>query len=63
KPGGKLAQAQRELPVGSKVRHPQFGVGQVMSLEGGASIRAKIKFQHVGVKTLVLEYARLTRLG
>ncbi|QKK07826.1 MAG: UvrD-helicase domain-containing protein [Planctomycetota bacterium] len=62
KPGGKLAQAQRELPVGSKVRHPQFGVGQVMSLEGGASVRAKIKFQHVGVKTLVLEYARLTRL-
>lgn len=61
--GGKLAQAQRELPPGTKVRHPQFGVGEVLGLEGGSSVRARIKFRQVGIKTLVLEYARLTRLG
>ena len=61
--GGLLARAQRELPVGSKVRHPQFGVGEVLGLDGGSSVRAKIKFKDVGVKTLVLEYARLERLS
>ena len=60
--GGLLAQAKRELPIGAKVRHPQFGVGEVLDLDGGASVRAKIRFKHVGVKTLVLEYARLERL-
>ena len=60
--GGQLAKARQELPVGSKVRHPQFGVGEVLGLEGAASVRAKIRFKHVGVKTLVLEYARLERV-
>jgi DNA helicase-2/ATP-dependent DNA helicase PcrA len=61
--GGPLAQAKRELPVGSKVRHPQFGVGEILGLDGGASVRAKIRFRDVGVKTLVLEYARLERIS
>ncbi len=60
---GPLAKAKQELPIGSRVRHPQFGAGEVLSLEGGSSVRAKIKFRDVGVKTLVLEYARLQRLS
>ncbi len=61
--GGALSKAKQEFPVGSRVRHPQFGVGEVMGLDGGASVRAKIRFRDVGVKTLVLEYARLQRLS
>jgi len=61
--GGALAKAKQEFPVGSRVRHPQFGAGEVMSLDGGSSVRAKIRFRDVGVKTLVLEYARLQRLA
>ncbi len=61
--GGHLAKARQELPVGCKVRHPQFGVGEVLGLDGGASVRAKIRFKDVGVKTLILEYARLQRLS
>jgi len=51
-----------EFPVGSRVRHPQFGVGEVLSITGGMNARAVISFRDLGAKTLILEYARLTRL-
>lgn len=51
-----------EFPVGSKVRHPQFGLGIVESISGGPSPRAKINFKDAGSKTMVLEYARLVRV-
>jgi hypothetical protein len=53
---------EAQYPVGSLVRHPQFGLGQVVGVTGGASARADIKFRDVGVKTLILEYARLKRV-
>ncbi len=52
-----------EFPVGCQVRHPQFGVGTIKSVQGGANARATIQFRDVGVKTMVLEYARLTRVN
>jgi ATP-dependent DNA helicase UvrD/PcrA len=58
KPGS----ASALLPVGCKVRHPQFGLGEVLSVQSGANARARIRFKQVGEKTLVLEYARLTRV-
>ncbi len=57
---------QREpspFPVGSRVRHPQFGVGLVVSITGGINARAQIKFEQAGTKTLLLQYARLTAVG
>ncbi|MDX2130448.1 MAG: UvrD-helicase domain-containing protein [Planctomycetota bacterium] len=45
--------------VGERVRHPQFGVGEVVSITPGAQARATVKFRDLGVKTLILEYARL----
>lgn len=51
------------FPVGSMVRHPQFGVGRVESIERHSShTRACIAFAAVGRKTLILEYARLERV-
>ncbi len=50
-------------PLGSRVRHPQFGVGEVKAVTGlGANRRATIQFRDAGTKTLVLQYARLERL-
>lgn len=51
-----------ELRVGVRVRHPQFGVGEIVGLTGGGDARAQVRFREVGVKTLVLQYARLERL-
>ncbi|HRQ72412.1 MAG TPA: UvrD-helicase domain-containing protein [Phycisphaerales bacterium] len=60
---GRLAQAKEAFPPGCRVRHPQFGVGTVLSLDGGTSVRVRVRFGQVGDKTLILEYARLQRLS
>lgn len=52
-----------ELSVGDVVRHPQFGMGIIKTLTPGQHARATIDFKGVGVKTIVLEYARLTRVS
>ncbi len=59
---GRLAQAKAAFPPGCRVRHPQFGTGTVLDLDGGTSIRVRVRFGQVGDKTLILEYARLQRL-
>ncbi len=52
-----------QFPVGSLVRHPLFGVGTVQAiLPRGSVTSARVSFRTVGVKTLVLEYAKLVRL-
>jgi DNA helicase-2/ATP-dependent DNA helicase PcrA len=50
--------------VGALVRHPQFGMGRLLSLvPAHAPSKAKVQFERSGVKTLVLEYARLELVG
>ncbi|MFG0249100.1 MAG: ATP-dependent helicase [Phycisphaeraceae bacterium JB051] len=49
-----------EYPPGTMVRHPQFGFGKVIQVRSsGAHTRATIGFERAGVKTLILQYARL----
>ncbi len=45
-----------------RVRHPQFGVGTIENISSGMDARAQIKFREAGMKTLVLQYARLERI-
>ncbi|MEZ6235354.1 MAG: UvrD-helicase domain-containing protein [Phycisphaerales bacterium] len=54
---------KHDFPPGCLVRHPQFGIGEVVRVEAGAAPRATVKFRQAGTKTLILEYARLTRIG
>ena len=60
KSGSKLAV---QFPVGAIVRHPQFGVGKIKTVIRDVQPRAVVEFQQAGTKTLVLEYARLARIG
>lgn len=57
------ARARVMYPVGCRVRHPQFGTGTVTQVMPGPSPRVRVSFRDVGEKTLVIEYARLTRVG
>ncbi len=52
-----------EFPVGTVVRHPRFGIGQVTWTSAGENAKARVRFSSVGEKTLILEYARLVRVG
>lgn len=49
------------IVVGNIVKHTKFGKGEVLSLEGtGANQKAEIRFASVGVKKLLLQFAKLT---
>lgn len=52
------------FPKGTKVRHPQFGIGEVLDVQAMGSItRASVRFNTHGRKTLILQYANLERIG
>ncbi len=54
------AKQAMQYPPGTLVRHPQFGLGRVRDIHPmGAHTRAKVDFNTVGPKTLILQYARL----
>ncbi|MEZ0229378.1 MAG: ATP-dependent helicase, partial [Planctomycetota bacterium] len=52
-----------DLKAGDRVRHEHFGVGQVVEVSGaGMTKRVKVSFLEFGLKNLVLQYARLTKV-
>jgi DNA helicase-2/ATP-dependent DNA helicase PcrA len=51
------------LRPGLRVRHPHFGTGTVLSVEGAEdNVKVVVKFTSVGQKKLVARYARLERV-
>ncbi len=51
------------LKEGDNVQHSTYGRGKVVSVSGyGEDLRATVRFVTVGVKCLVLKYARLKKL-
>ncbi len=49
-----------EIPIGMRVRHPVFGVGSVIGTSGsGPSQKLRIRFDRVGVKTILVRFANL----
>lgn len=51
---------ENALRLGARVRHAEFGVGVVKGLEGaGDKRKATVAFQSVGVRKLILKFARL----
>ncbi|KJD36202.1 ATP-dependent DNA helicase [Tamlana sedimentorum] len=52
-----------KIAVGNMVKHNRFGTGEIIKIEGtGPDTKAEIKFQ-VGVKKLLLRFAKLEVLG
>jgi len=48
------------IRIGTSVRHPSFGEGVVLGVEGiGAATRVSVQFRHAGTKRLMLKYAAL----
>ncbi|GAA4301910.1 ATP-dependent helicase [Aestuariibaculum suncheonense] len=53
-----------KLVAGNIVNHMRFGKGEVLKIEGvGSDVKAEIKFQQVGVKKLLLRFAKLDVIG
>lgn len=49
------------LKVGTQIQHDRFGLGRVTALEGtGGDIKARVSFEHIGEKQLLLKFAKFT---
>ncbi len=56
-------EAAPDIDLGASVRHPGFGTGTVIGVEGsGAHARVQVNFDDAGSKWLVLAYAKLERV-
>ncbi|HVT04058.1 MAG TPA: UvrD-helicase domain-containing protein [Thermoanaerobaculia bacterium] len=54
---------QKPLARGSRVRHEQFGVGVILTMEGsGENAKISVYFDKAGTKKFIAKYAKLTRL-
>lgn len=59
-PGDFTPSDTAQLAEGMKVEHPKFGFGIVKAMEiQGANRKAKVDFENVGEKTLLLSFAKL----
>jgi len=55
---------QDDFAPGDRVRHPDFGIGRIADISGvGKKRRATVAFDKAGQKRLMLEYAKLEKLG
>ncbi|MFD1294040.1 ATP-dependent helicase [Lutibacter holmesii] len=60
KPSASANLFDSNVAVGNRVEHTKFGRGEVLSLEGtGPNQKAEIRFASVGVKKLLLQFAKL----
>ena len=51
------------VSAGDKVRHDKFGIGEVISVSGSVpDIKAVVRFDAAGEKTLLLKFARLQKV-
>ncbi len=63
-PGFGVVQSSGQFKLGQRVRHEKFGKGVILQQEGeGAQERVQVSFQQVGVKWLMLAYAKLATDG
>jgi len=52
------------LDIGISVRHPTFGEGVILGMEGsGDAVRVTVQFSRAGTKRLMLKYAALEAVG
>ena len=53
-------QSRRELRLGMRVEHPQFGLGTVVGMEPGTDdVKVTVRFVNLGQKKLLARFARL----
>ena len=58
--GGVPVQSIDEFKTGVEVFHDKFGLGKIVSIEGkGDDAKAEVRFELVGIKKLVLRFAKL----
>lgn len=52
-----------EISEGDRVLHSRFGMGKVVSVSGeGGETKAVVEFDNLGIKTLLLKYAKLQKI-
>jgi DNA helicase-2/ATP-dependent DNA helicase PcrA len=51
---------ENEIRVGKMVKHPQFGLGEILIIDGkGENLKLTIAFEKVGTKKILVQYGNL----
>ncbi len=51
---------EKEIQVGKMVKHPQFGLGEILAVDGkGENLKLTIAFENVGTKKILVQYGNL----
>jgi DNA helicase-2/ATP-dependent DNA helicase PcrA len=59
-----IPREESDFKIGDRVKHSQFGEGKIVNLGGaGTQRKAMVHFNSVGRKQLLLQYAKLEKLG
>jgi DNA helicase-2/ATP-dependent DNA helicase PcrA len=54
------SQERENMEIGRLVRHPQFGLGEILAIDGkGENLKLTIEFEKVGVKKILVKYGHL----
>jgi DNA helicase-2/ATP-dependent DNA helicase PcrA len=62
-PGGRLPKDVEEWTIGTLVRHPQYGLGQLIGMfRGSARTHVRVQFESGRQEAIVLEYGELERV-
>ena len=58
-----LPEDNSPLNIGDRVQHQKFGKGKILSIGGsGSMLKATVRFDNFGKKTLMLQYAKLSKI-
>lgn len=64
RPASNVGKVNQSIAPGQVIEHQRFGIGKILRVEGsGENEKATVEFKNVGIKTLLLKFARFSVVG
>ena len=60
RPSSASAPVNSDYEVGMRIRHDRFGVGEITKVESNPDVKVTVNFENVGIKVLLVKFAKFT---